>query len=154
MVLALMPCLALVSGCSEAVLFNNTLCNLTRELEAAGKKFGDQLARHQGHAEPLRDAYADLVGEVGKIAKRGRDVPVPKNKEAKEFYEAFQAYMDLEEQFTDREFATLVRYAGDGNRAGCLEVIERLQTREKAELAKLKAAQKAYAAANGVTVLE
>jgi hypothetical protein len=153
-VLALAPCLALVSGCNEAVTFNNTLSDLTCELEAAGRKFGEQLARHEGHREQLQDAYADLVGEVGKIANRGRAVTVPKTKEAREYYDAFLAYLDLEEHITDHDCAALVRHAADGNRAGALEVIQGLQKREAAELAKLKAAQKAYAATNGMSVVD
>jgi hypothetical protein len=153
-VLALAPCLMLVSGCSEAVTFNNTLSNLTRELEAAGRKFGEAIVRHEGHHEPLQDAYADMVGEVGRIVKRGRAVTVPKTKAAQEYYDAFLEFLDLEEHICDHECAALVRRAAAGDRAGFLEVIERLKKREDAGLAKLKAAQKAYAAANGVSVVE
>jgi hypothetical protein len=153
-VLAMIPCLVLLSGCSEAATFNNTLAGLTKELETSGRKFGERVAGNLGNRDKLEDAYADVVGEVADIAKRGRKVTVPNDKEAKTFHEAFLAYLDFEEHMVDYDFHKIMTHAAGMDRAAIMDVIERLQKRELKEIAVVKAAQKAYAEAKHVTIME
>jgi len=153
-VLALLPCLVLLSGCSEAATFNNTLVGLTRELEASGRKFGERVGRNLGNRDRLEDAYADVVGEVAAVAKKGRKVAVPNDKEARAFHEAFLAYLDFEEHMVDYDFHKIMSHAASGGRTGILDVINRLQKREQGEIARVKAAQQAYARAKNVTIME
>jgi hypothetical protein len=151
----LLPCLTLVSGCTEAVTFSDTMVGLTKELEASGRKFGEQVRRHEGDREALQEAYADAVGEVGKIAKRARAMRVPADvKGAKAYHEAFLAYIDFEEDVVDHEFRKIVSAASRSDRESLFENVQRLSQREQAEIEKMKAAQKAFAKANNLTVVE
>ncbi|HKI36763.1 MAG TPA: hypothetical protein VKA46_33215 [Gemmataceae bacterium] len=150
--LLLLPCLSLVSGCTEAVSFNDTMVQLTQDLERAGRKFGERLIQHEGKRDPLDDDYADVVGEVGKIVKRAKAVQVPNLTGAKAYHEAFLEYMEFEEDAVDREFRKLVSAASRRDRESLMTNLERLNKLELKEVAKLKAAQKAFAQANNVTV--
>jgi hypothetical protein len=152
--LLLLPCLPLLSGCTEAVTFNEEMVGLTKDLEKAGRTFGEQVIRHEGHRSQLDDAYADVVGEVGKIAKRARAVKVPDLKGAKAYHDAFLAYMDFEEDMADRECRKIVSAAGRGDRESLMTNLQRLNKQEQEEIARLKEAQKAFAEANGLTVRE
>jgi hypothetical protein len=150
----MLPCLVLLSGCTEAVNFNDTMVELTKDLEKAGRTFGEKVVRHERHRDQLDEDYADVVGEVGKIAKRARAVAVPNLKGAKAYHDAFLEYIEFEEDLADRECRKIVSAAGRGDRESLMTNLERFGKREQEEIARLKAAQKAFAEANNLTVRE
>ncbi|SRR5579884_1913274 len=152
--LLLLPCLALVSGCTEAVTFNDSMVELTQDLEKVGRKFGEQVLKHEGHRDQLDEAYNDAVGEVDRIVRRAKAVRVPKLKGARDYHDAFLTYMEFEQDLCEKDFRKIVSAASRGDRAALLGVMERLGKREQEEIAKMKAAQKAFAQANGLTVRE
>jgi hypothetical protein len=153
--LLLLPCLALVSGCGEAVTFNDSMIELTQDLEKAGRKFGERVTQNEGRRDQLEEAYNDAVGEVGKIMKRAKAIRVPKKvKGARAYHEAFMAYMEFEENAANHEFRKIVSAAARGDRESLWTNLQRMGKQEQEEIAKMKAAQKAFAEANGLAVRE
>jgi hypothetical protein len=152
--LLLLPCLLTVSGCTEAVSFNDAMSEMTQDLEKAGRQFGERVVKHEGNRDQLEEDYTDVVGEVARIVKRARAIRVPKIKGANDYYEAFLAYMEFEENMADHELRKVVSAASRRDRASLIANLERMNRDEQKELAKIKAAQKAFAQANNLTVRE
>jgi hypothetical protein len=152
--LLLLPCLAPVGGCSEAATFDDTLMEMTDELEEVGSTFGEQVVRHEGNQALLEEDYADAVGAVGKIVKRAKSVRVPKANGAQAYYDAFLAYLEFEEGMTDDGFRKLVSAASRGDHKSLLTTMERLNAREEKEVEKVREAQREFARANDLPLCD
>jgi hypothetical protein len=152
--LLLLPCLLCVSGCGEAVTFNNTIMELTADLEETSQKFEERVSRHEGKPGRLEEDHADAVKEAAAIVKRARAVRVPQLTGAKELHSAFLDYAQFEEDVVQREFRKVVSAATRGDGESIQNNLQRIEKiREKAHT-KLRAVQKTFAEANNVPVME
>jgi len=149
-ILAAIPCLVLAVGCAqqEAIKYNNEIATITKELEAMGKGFGDQLQQNRGNPAGLQAAHQDVMRRADVVFKRGRGLTPPNTTEGKAMHEAFLSYLDTEEHIVKVEFGTLVTQL---NNQGALQnTINRITQLENEKVGKLKGAQQNFAKANNI----
>jgi hypothetical protein len=149
--LVALPCLVAPLGCvPEAVRYNSEVTVVTRELEAAGKQFGEKLRENLGNRAKAKELHEDTVKYATGIIKRGKALTPPNTTEGKALHKAFLSYLETQEQIIRVEFASIALYAGQNKLPEAMPTILRAQQQEQAKSQQLQAAQQAFAKANNI----
>src|SRR5271170_3380989 len=84
-VLVALPCLLAPMGCvpNKAIKYNNDVADVTIELEAAGKYFGERLQPNLGNPAKVNELYAETAKKADRIIKRGKGLTPPNTTEGK-----------------------------------------------------------------------
>lgn len=117
----------MAGGCgSPAAGYNNAIVAISKDLEKAGFRFGQQVVKHHRDQAKLRDLHAEFVREVQGIVDHGRALPVPDLPGAKELDQAFQGLLREQELMAGDDFYTLVTTIAT-NKGRFQEQLERIQ---------------------------
>jgi len=154
-VLVALPCLVAPLGCvpSEAVRYNNEVAGITRELQAAGKQFGDRLRSNLGNPAKAKELHDQIAKNGDTIIKRGKALTPPNTTEGKALHKALLSYMETEDHIIRVDFANVARYAGQNKMSAITPIIAAAHQQEQAKVQQLKSAQKAFAKANNIPLL-
>jgi hypothetical protein len=153
-VLVALPCLLAPLGCvpTEAVKYNNDIVGVTRELETAGKQFGEKLRANQGNAAKAQEIYAETLKQGSATIKRGKALTPPNTPEGKALHQALQSYLESQDQIIRVDFANIARYIGQNKMSAIMPIVNAAQQLEQAKVQQLKTAQQAFAKANNITL--
>jgi hypothetical protein len=147
------PCLALL-GCarSQAVKYNNDVAQVTKDLEALGKTFGDDLARNAGNPTKQKEIHADATTKATAIIQRGRTLTPPNSTEAQALHKAFLDYLNTEEDIVKNDFPKIFTLLQQNNQAALQNLFNSISQKENARVDALKQAQQNFAKANGFKI--
>jgi hypothetical protein len=150
--LVLLPLLLPALGCGNraALTYNNALAGITKELEAAGKSFSDDLQRNAANPAKLDGLHADIVSKVKAITTRGRALSPPNTAEGLAVHQAFLSYMDVEDDIAANDLAKVVTLLKQNHQIGLQDTLDRITQRENEKLDALKRAQQEFARANQI----
>jgi hypothetical protein len=154
-VLVALPCILAPLGCvpSEAARYSNDVAGITRDLQAAGKQFGDKLQSNVGNPARAQELYDETAKSADSIIKRGRALAPPKTAEGKALHEALLSFLETEDQIIHGDFADIARYVGMNRVSAIMPIINAANQQEKAKVEKLKAAQQTFAKANKIILI-
>ena len=153
--LAILPCLLAPLGCvaNEALQYNNDVAGVTRELQAAGKEFGEKLRSSQGNAAKSKQVYDEAAKNAATLIKRGKALTPPNTPEGKALHKALQSYLQTQDQIIRVDFANIARYVGQNKMYAIAPIIEAAQRQEQPKVEQLKSAQQAFAKAHNIHIL-
>jgi hypothetical protein len=152
LVVVSLPMLVLAAGCgSEAVTFNNSMAKVTKDLEAMGQSFGKTIASEKDPGK-LNAAHAALVTKVDGIVAEAKKIKVPEQKEAKEFWNAFEAFLGNQEKMVKNDFKDLAAAMSANDKGKLMSILDRIQQVENGDLNRLREAQAAFAKANNIKI--
>ena len=151
--------LLVLAGCSQGPLgFNNAIANANKQLEQAGQKFGQALRNYlegRGDIAAVRRSYEDVKKTVEDVKSDMKSLRVPESAEAKAFYDAHQEFLKGQEQMVNNEFAEIMKIVEGpdplaAKQQRIRDLLERIGAQEEQDLAKLQAAQRAFATKHGI----
>jgi hypothetical protein len=154
-VVVALPCLLAPLGCvpSEAARYNNDVVDVARELEAAGKQFGEKLRANQGNPAKAQEIYTETAKNADAIIKRGKALTPPKTPEGKALHQALLSFLETQDHIIRVDCSNIARYVGQNKMSAIAPILQAAQQKEQAKVQQLKAAQKAFAKANNILLL-
>ena len=149
---------AALSGCgSPAMNFNQTIVGANKQIEQAGRRFGESLqpvmAGRSGDAARVRASYNDVKQEFQSVQTNMQALKVPDLPGAKELYDEHQLFLRGQAIMIEGEFAEIVRIVesgGPGQAARIQQILQSVGRKEQADLAKLQNAQRSFATKNNL----
>jgi hypothetical protein len=142
----------MAGGCgTPAARYNNAIVAVTKDLEKAGFRFGQQIVKHNRDQAKLRELHAEFVREIQGIVDRGKAISVPDLPGAQELNQEFHSLLREQELMARDDFYSLVS-ALPNDKGRFKEQLERIQRNEKQTVARVQEAQRAFAQANNLTL--
>jgi hypothetical protein len=155
MLVAIPLVLLATTGCNskaEAVKYNNALAGITKELEALGKSWGEDVGKNSDNPTKMKEIQSANAAKADDIFKRGRALTPPNTNEGKALHSAFLSYLDTEEEIIKTDFPMIINSIGKGNQSDVKAQFDRVSKKEDEKVKALKDAQQKFAQANGVKI--
>jgi hypothetical protein len=158
--------LVVAVGCgpskADLVKFNDSLTKANKRLNSAGQVYATALMKAmtsgKGNNPEMRQQHEAVVKVFEQVKTEVDAVQVPKAKGAQELYNAMQKFLQFEEEAIRKDFKQVADILNSGTvdltaAQRIQQILQSVAKREETELNALKNAQREFANAHGIILL-
>jgi gluconolactonase len=138
----------------DPVMFNDQMVRINNDFTKLGVNFGTALAAK--NIRDIKDAFKKAVAGAARLQAEADKLKPPSGDEGAEFYAAYQEFFKTQEKIIKEYFKDMMDLAaaGKADEKQIVKIIRRIQDDEDRAMRRVRAAQRVYAEAHGITLFK
>lgn len=151
--LVILPALK-VKGDVDPVAFNDKLVRINQEFERLAADFGNALAKK--NIREIKEAFKEAVAGSTRLKAEAAKLKRPVGNEAQLYHEAYQEFFQTQDKIIKEHFKELLdlAVAGKADEKSIVRIIRKVEDDEDRAMRRVRAAQRVYAEAHGITLFK